>query len=297
MRITYGEFDWPDSGTKSHYIRQRFLGAVTEHEPRVGENLYSSCVVPYRQLVNVCGFQVDSTGMRKLVRESLRKNPPSAKKEIDSLSQSVGSVLATWHLSSDWLHDISIDTLKTWSFYDRKPDRLWFEVPIHGGAVPATPEVPDGLLEYEPLFDSRESYLYSLQEYARERLERDLLFRQGDMKRAAAFAKTITVPGYCDEVERCYEAAGFLRSKPDEKRNLSRDLEWTIRFQVQGEKFTDIAGESVEISTVIRAVEGMLNLTGLQKRQNSKRGRQRGSKNNPILANLGHSPKPARTSR
>ena len=80
---------------------------------------------------------------------------------------------------------------------------------------------------------------------------------------------------YQDRINQFYKALGY---KPVNRQELLKHIEWTVAFQVSGEKFTDIASSAnVKPQAISKAVNSVLKLIGLN-RKPVRSGRPLGSK-------------------
>lgn len=88
------------------------------------------------------------------------------------------------------------------------------------------------------------------------------------------------IRAYCEESERSFPLA---KSMDDP----ARDIDWTVRFQVEKQECREIATRhDIDVDVVRKAVKRILRAIELPSRKVS-RGRTKGSKNNPALAELG----------
>ena len=300
-RICYGEFDWADGNSTRAYLRNLFTKSISEHAPQVAKDLYSECFPLYKGLVDRCGRWVEpveaegrevSKGYRTLSAIDIYYLRDDCGDGSKLLLKTVIETLAKRNLNKSWMTEITLDTLQLWSHYSKRPKRLPFSSTGFGGFKPPTPEPPSGCLPYDPLATFRDWYLESVRANVIKTITDDPLLRHGKRSQRA-FADTIlrVVSNYCDEVEKCHENPNFQRRTSNEKRNLARHFEWTIRFQVNLETLARIA-ESAGVnnpSSVSRAVDNVLSQIGLEKRTDATPGRIQGSRNQraPILRSLG----------
>lgn len=255
-KVCYGEFDFPDGRAgRSSYLQSEFLKAVSQHAPQVWDDLYElqAFAVPLAEAW--LSWQEIRLGRAdNHLRES-----------ISELTAALDEWARRWNLNEEWCLQRAYDALRWWTRHGRVDAVLWAGA-VWGGAVIAPPNPPpplEELPEYHPLFTFRENYLQSIRASGA---------RHGLLKVAAQ---------YCEQVEDCYEAAGYVRCKADEKRRLDQHLEWTVRFQLTGEGLDNIAqtADEIEKSTVLRAVYDLLRMIDLEKRADAKPGRRHGSKN------------------
>jgi hypothetical protein len=190
-----------------------------------------------------------------------------------------------------WVLEVAVKQLEVWFFgtlrtgpvpavHLRPPGSKGTTAP---GTLPNTPDPPEGLLRYNPIFKSRDQYLVDLRLLALKSVERDPLLRRLEKSHVKALierAPLTTALEYCDAVERCYEQANFRRCKANEKRELNRHLKWTVElFRPPTDNGptsqTDIAKRSrVNTAAVSRAVNSILTIIGLRPPPHVRRGRR-----------------------
>lgn len=182
-----------------------------------------------------------------------------------------------WHLTDSWCLDAALAALKSWHKYpidwgpgakleEWKPRRIeWKFSPAAGESVPF-----GAALEVDP---DRLRLWYDSTHYPRQ------FFMAAVLKEVARM-----VNAHCDRVEALMRQKG-LRRAPS-KRDF-RHFWWLARFQVKGESFENIAGDSrsadradvtekVTADAVEVAVRRTARLIGLTLRQSPRTGRPRG---------------------
>lgn len=83
---------------------------------------------------------------------------------------------------------------------------------------------------------------------------------------------------YCKELEKYYSSHPAWKKNKSIK-ELSRNINWAVQFQIQKIPFTKIAKtEMEEPPTVKRAVDEILTIIHLQPRKDAKPGRTKGAK-------------------
>jgi hypothetical protein len=278
--------DWSDEYSKRRFLRDEFLNAVAEYEPRVCESLYGEPLVlfgkleDYEQTIGWEDFEMaaDPTGGGAL---------------IDSLVK----WSRDWWLDADWCREAAYESLMRYyragasgslssnQFHHR------FDLPTRSG-LDMTLDPPEGLEEYWPLFLTREDYLEQVNDRALAEIHSVPLLRLGEISHTRAFVRTIVraAENYCVKVEKYLEKEGYVRPKAGEKRNLPLHLEWAVLYQIHELGWSRIAELAhVKPSAVQKAVTELLKLIDLPQRSVAK-GRPHGSKDSPsasVLRKLG----------
>ena len=292
-RICWGEFDWPDESSKRSYLRHQFLGAVHKHVPEVFDDLRAKVFGVYRRTRSANPNPELSDILSYLSRLPSDLTPPLlVRPAYDKLYRSLIAWANSWNLvgpGSIWVLDAALTNLE-----ETHSGKI-LDCPVFCGMEPAVPEPPDRLLKYDPLAVTRNGYLNSLRAGALEAIQVPIL-KLGTTSQQRAHIKARIVreaEKYCDGVEQAHKRAGYPRCRVDEKRNLDRDLLWTVRLQlkVANETASDIAKlDGVATSTVLRQVQDILDEIGLERRPDIRQGRRHGSKNSvqsKILRELG----------
>jgi hypothetical protein len=131
---------------------------------------------------------------------------------------------------------------------------------------------PRGLWEWQPEYEERSAYIESQLKRVREDIEAGSLLENPRILRKYLSIVQIAAEEYCDEVEKHYRAAGWEKIR--DRKEIRKHLSWAVRFQVNKETFSSIAkSEEVSVPAVKKAIEHVLELIGIQKREDSKRGR------------------------
>ena len=194
---------------------------------------------------------------------------------------------------------VAYATLHGWSCSSCEITKLVFRHSAIACFFPLAPGPPEGLPEYTPYWGSRDSYLGKIRSHALRAIGENPLLNHAPASNQKAFADSIAAKAklYCRSIENVYKEAGWIHCRKNEKKNLSQHIEWTVRFQVGGKTFNELAEDAnVEQPTVSRAVRDILSILPLPKRPDSKRGRIAGSKNkrsveSAIRRNLGQTAK------
>jgi hypothetical protein len=292
--ICYGEFDWPDDNAKTSYIRNAFAQAIEEHAPGVWRELYNRVLPIHRQLkLDLPHFRyrdfhqyVTSPLSRDLTR------PPYVQcgtlalliRFLDAWSQT-WNLVETDRSAIRWVFEIALMNLDVWTALPRTADEEaeYFSAGAgFRGAIPSSPKPPEGLPKYDPITIQHKQYLDWIRKQALDAIQEHPILRHGAKPKQNAIADSVQAAAehYCRDVNEVYERSHFKRTSDDQKRNLARHLEWTVRVQVIGDTVSEVADSAlVEASSVSRAVDEILRLVGIQKRTDLKRGRVVGSKN------------------
>lgn len=214
---------------------------------------------------------------------------------------------AKYNLVAGWVLERAMWTLSRWHELGRQPGfrgaRVWALTGI-SGPVPTCPQPPPGLVDYG-WYWNREDYLQWVESLMRERF--DEVFKQhpelsyGNVSLLNAYIQSVkddvSIPAdYCDRSDKLLKAHGWVEAKWH--RNLDRDMQWAVQFQVLKMELEAIAANTPQskdssrtfsVSTVSRAVigytpkgkrhvPGLLEKIGLERRPESGPGRRRGSK-------------------
>lgn len=283
---SFGELDWPNKSSNRTYLRYRFLEIIEEIGQQVLEELHGG---PFQHYMRPEMEQVRQLNLRWTdIAYRIRRLPT----QVQAFHQSLKGWANNRNLNSEWCVEQAYKTVYLWansSEESLKP--LFFSLDGWGGTIPSdAPLPPAGLPEYKPLNRWRSTYIADVREMAAQAISNQPILCNGHASYRRAFIETIVEKAdqYCESIEHHYLARGFVRS--EEGSTLTRDMAWTVRFQVLKESYSKIAtAEGVAASTVQRPVDDLLGKLGLQKRPDSRRGRPKGSKNTNagILRKLG----------
>lgn len=307
-KIGWGEFT-PALGTRAtDFIRHVFLYAIRKME-REEWDLGSD---PEKQglpegerlkvLRDLSGepfveFQKARVSEDQLLR--LNAHPDASEiSALRSLQKAVRNWARRWHMDASWCLSVAFITLQLWHDYP-----LALELSVWGDTFPldkATTELPKEIVGTAPLeglppffahFELRSNYVRRIHRL----IESHLLSNPFTAKLSARTRLSVLeedmklVSDYCDCVMEFYRGQRDDKGEPvwtevDERMELDRNIRWTIDFQVRGKAFLQIArdekvyfpargNQSLNHGTVIKAVDDLLQLIGLQKRSDAKRGR------------------------
>lgn len=174
------------------------------------------------------------------------------------------------NLDAEWWRNIGFQTVNAWAGYGECDlEFSWSiseEVEINQGAELAL--LPfDGFPRWQPANARRRDYLSRLRDWARTRIEGEVIFRCASRPCRSDLIYSVEKMGkaYCQEVERYYESHAWTRVK--DKRHLVNHIKWAVAFQTQNKSYGQIA-ESYEkaVPPVKRAADEILELIGLPKR-------------------------------
>lgn len=290
-RICFGEFDWPDERGKVKFARGLFLHAVEKVDQGPLRQLYGEPFRLYRMAKNE--FHLE----HREITQPWRLNGAAATL-IEMLEGEIDTWSKNWNLDARWCRDTALATLLFWSCASREITELRFQYPVLAGFVPPRLEPPEGLPRYAAFETSRDWYLEKVRSRTLDAMDENPLLRHGSRVKARAFVDSVLVKAkhYCRAVEAIYLEHGWRRCRKNERRNLNQHLEWTVKFQVSGKTFNELAEEAnVGQPTVSRAVRDILSILPLAKRPDSRPGRIRGRKNRrPVESDIlrGLAPKP-----
>ena len=291
--ICYGEFDWPDDNAKTSYVRNAFAQTIEERAPEVWQGLYDQVFPIQCQLVQDLPhftYRDFHHYVTSPLSHDLTRSPYLQCGTLALLIRFLDAWSRTWNLvESDrsarrWVFEIALMNLEMWTALppaqDEKPEYFLAGAGFHG-PIPSSPTPPDGLPRYDPITIKHKQYLDWVRRQALDAIQDHPILRHGAKPKQNALADSVqaTAEEYCRKVNDVYERSQFKRTSDDQKRNLARHLEWTVRVQVKGDTVSEVANSAlVEASSVSRAVDEILSLIGIQKRVDLKRGRVVGSK-------------------
>lgn len=294
--ICYGEFDWPDDNAKRSYMRNAFLRAADEYAPEFWRDLYDRSLPVYNELKSESPhlqYRDLYHWVTSLLSHDLTHPFYRQYGKVALLIRFLTAWSQKWNLvesddsARQWVLNIALVNLESWARSlplspGEKPE-FFSAVANSGGAMPTVPKPPEGLPEYEPQNIRQKPYLEWVHAKALDTINKDPILRYSKKptQRALADSVQVVAKAYCRKVDEVYERSGFKRSSGNQKRNLAQHLEWTVRFQIKGEKQGGIAPHVNNDSSVSRAVNGILGLIGLKNRSDGKGGRIPGSKNKP----------------
>jgi hypothetical protein len=274
-RICLGEFDWPDQRGKQQFVQGLFLNTVAKLDQAPLKQLYGVPLELYRMAKNE--FHLE----HYFIRQPWMLTGPAVSL-VETLEAEIESWAKTWNVDAPWCRKTALETLHLWSCASREMTQLVFQYPVLAGFVPPRLEPPEGLPSYAAFEMTRDWYLEKIRSGAREAIAKSPLLRHGFSVKARAFVDSTLVEAktYCDAVEAVYLEHDWKRCRQNEKKNLNQHLEWTVKFQVSGKTFSELAEDAnVEQSTVSRAVRDILSILPLAKRPDSRPGRIRGRRN------------------
>jgi hypothetical protein len=274
-RICFGEFDWPDERGKRRFAQLIFLQAVSKFEQAPLEQLYNKPFKIYLSALN--DFHLDHADIARPWRLS-----GPARSFVEPLEAEIEAWVRSWNLSAKWCIRAAFATLQFWSCSSREITELSFSLPSGGGGVPTPPDPPKGFPNYPPYVMSQDYYLEMVRDRTLAAIRDNSLLRHGSRLQTKAFVESIVdkAKRYCRTVEEVYVESEWKRCRKSEKKNLKQHLEWTVKFQVGGKTFSELAEAAhVEQTTVSRAVRDILSILPLTQRPDSKPGRIRGRKN------------------
>lgn len=283
----YGEIEWKEGAESLVNLRNSFLRSIVRDGQDTLKELYAEAFPFYQQHIAPMNLDIPEFSEAFILRKD---------ENVKQLILVIKGWAARNNLSASWCIESCYWTIRMWSVMGGNPRILYFDpIGTHlelDEVADGVPPPPDALPKYEPLFERRELYLEAIKSMAKKEIENSQILIAGSANRRRDLIMSIyeKAEKYCDSVEDYFLGLkkkqkngtgdeAIFRRVPDAK-NLSRNLEWTVRFQVLGESFSEIAKkEEVDMSTVQRAVEGILKRIGLKKHNKSGPGRPRGSKN------------------
>jgi hypothetical protein len=182
-----------------------------------------------------------------------------------------------WNLDADWCREWGRLQLWYWSELPGEKECLGIYFPEHGGSL-LVPTPPEGLPRWIPEIQTKKAYLDELEEQAERRVDSDALLRLGEVSYRKAFIKTIRAraEALCEEVEKHLSVHEPSLRRVPEVRSLLTHMTWTVKYQVRGMNFRQIALKSeVTSQAVAKAVRSALELIDLREREGARQGRPR----------------------
>lgn len=138
-------------------------------------------------------------------------------------------------------------------------------------------ESPPGLWGWDPEYQERTAYIESQLERVRKGADDIGVLENTRILRKFLSIVQTEAEDYCNQVEKHYRANGWEKIR--DRREIRKHLSWAVRFQVKKETLTSIAKSAgASVAGVKKEVEKVLELIGLQKREDSKPGRRLGQK-------------------
>ena len=283
MRIGLGEVEPTDKRFARSAAQLRFFHFIKEDE-KACDVLKSLAGDPYRYFVEA---RFSPVRLWPIPDYQIRLHG----RPLYMLRCSLLTWARIWNLEADWVFDNACWTLEMWSQFPDMRERLEWMSGGTGWMRLSDEDIkdvvpPSGLRSWTPDTEFQVSY----EQYARNEIEQhinqDQFFSnvKASLKIDFIEAKMAEVISYCERVLEVYfsqkDSSGRSIWKLAEKRDdFPRNLKWTIRFQILGESFSQIANEEDKaVSTIKRAIEDILDLLDLPKRKDAKPGRRRGSK-------------------
>lgn len=168
-----------------------------------------------------------------------------------------------WHLNVDWVLDGACWTLYNWQHHPPREDELdwtyngvsWFRLSDEAfkDVIP-----PFGLSHWRADNHMRASYERSAKEKIEKHINRDILLQSLKPKtRVDIITECMKqVSSYCEKVLNVYLLQRDSRGNPqwklaEQREDFGRNIRWTIRFQILGKSFSEIAREANKaVSTV-----------------------------------------------
>src|SRR6266498_449532 len=244
MRLTDGEI--PDSGER---LRDEFLARL------------SKCAEVMTDLVRAVG----------LCRPGETKPNRALKTNLNALGK-------RWHLDANWLRESCFTTVQ----YYRETGALSYSPPSLALSQPSSLHLPppEGFPVYFPMSMTRAEYIREVKLEVLKQL-REIPILSPGIKTAASAA----MPSIIERAsEYCRQSEQKLKPKRRQRRlrikNLERDIDWTVRYQVQRQSFREIAlNDGASQDSVEKTVSRTLRELALVPR--NPRGRQPGSANWP----------------
>lgn len=270
MRLGFGEVEPVNRKDAAKVARQAFLLSIQNNAPKILDDLS-------RQPLDV----LLATNNHTAVKETLR----------------------TWscerNLEADWFIEAAYDTLVLWAAFKehiRTPSKR-FRIKYRVWSPPIGSELwhpsvdmkpPCRLVAWHAELNPLNTYLAYSRKKLKDYIKQDAIFVALSPQTQKSVLKDLMlkVNEYCDRVLKAYlsqkdDTGEYLWRRSDTKAELARNLKWTVMFQIHERTFSQIAKlHKVEVSTVSREIDNVLNTIGL-KRRDVPRGRTKGAKESP----------------
>lgn len=287
----YAGYEHPEHRICSVEIaRLCFLVTLESEAPKVLEELRDD-ILPLYLSTKLDPYLIDykNLGGRNWERAEIWTSILQGASWIDEKEITLGRRILAWashwNLTEQisgrrphWILGCTMDTLKFWKHSKNKLTQLeWSYVGILWPGL-AIKKTPKNFPQWNAHIESRRNYLKNVTKRAKQSLKNDPIFSQVDPSHRASLIRAAENHAFdCSKkIDEKYQSAGW---KPiEEKTELQKHVEWTIKYQVQRINFSQIARKSqprVKPQAVIKAVRSILALIGLNERASSGRGRPR----------------------
>lgn len=284
MQFGFGEVEPVDKRNSIASARVDFLMRIREKAPEVLSDL---AYIPYQMYI---ASPVSPVELWPLNERKVRLYALSGR-NINGLYIALLAWAHRWNLYADWCLENACWTLHLWGESSKCLENYdwnlkgagWIKL---GDEALAHLTVPSGLPKWDAEYQFRFSYINGVKKRLKQHIEQDsfLSSLSSKLKRDIIDAKMAEVETYCDRVLEVYDSQVDSLGRPiwkraESKADLLRNMVWTVKFQVQGKSYSEIANtDKFSPSTVKREVESTLDLIGLSRRPDVKRGRKLGSK-------------------
>jgi len=281
-RLGRGEYEWNQEFSTEH-MRNLFLEAVQRVEPAVLRSLEAGPFILFQRL---------QRGGERLGGNELR--------------EAVSTWLHRWHLpcppkNDDWCERRAFHTMGAWMMHAGWQGNQWALSRV-GVADPKTHTIPGPI--YNMLLPPKElQFTFTLKspDFSAENWNQDAWWDPTLETRSAATARIraafeAALDAYTEQLSRYVERVLIDFKATPSKRQLDH-FEWLARYQVSGEKFSQIAKDSPQITgaAVKMAVWRLARQIDLPRRTlkpkshtsappgpQPKRGRPRGTKDSKV---------------
>lgn len=163
-------------------------------------------------------------------------------KNAKRIKRTIEVWLQKHHILTEWMFEITFDALYLWSIYpDLLQDRAWQGVKTRASIYRESKvKPPQNFPIYDPLNETQEIYITRVLDITNKVLSQTVLVHtETSFKSHALQSISKKAKEYCRDVEDDLLAEGFI--KPEKKQNLQRDIKWTILYQLDGLKPSEIA--------------------------------------------------------
>lgn len=296
MEMSYGLYERAEERTASREAaRYCFLEIIRARVPKVLEELRDGPLNIYLETgLNYPSLDYKNWGGRDWERTDIWNNIKHGASWLDAREIIFGRSILNWanrynlieeeaNRHHHWLLNCVISTIQHWKHSPDALEQLSWTYPRHlwPGLVLLVKPPKKGLPEWMANLESREAYISHIREGASKRVNGDPYLSMMQKSHLNAAVQTIgnevsELSKYLDRVEERYQSQGWKRV--DNKKKLQRHMEWTVKFQVQGINYSQVARESkpqVTMQAIRKEINFTLALIGLQRRKGIGPGRPR----------------------
>jgi hypothetical protein len=281
MKFGFGEVERTDKGNSIATARNGFQGLVAEIEPHVLEDLYKITFEPFLALDEAeANYE-----LRTYLDGEFYDSEPNTR--CRDIAERIRIWAQKYNLEAYWLLARAYNTLYNWRLFSSTREPLqwafsgnaWFRLDFKEREKLPVP--PFGLSEWDADYEMQEFFVIRAEQQIETQIEQNSWSHSLSSKTKRAIKDDVNaqIMNYCENVLQVYLSQVNISGEPMWKRtevdrNIMRNMRWAVKYQVCEQSSEEIAGEyDVSHTTVLRAVDSVLELIGLPKRPDAKRGR------------------------